>query len=80
MGKDLQNKVNKEENKDPKKVLKDWVANVRYSAEKARANLKESESAVLNRTKKQYFDYALEDIYDILGQCKAMMTVLEDSD
>lgn len=81
MGKDSHNKLHDEdENKDPKKVLKDWVENVRHSAERGRSALKASESAVFNRTKKQYLDSALEDMYDILGQCKAMMTVLNNSD
>lgn len=64
--------------KDSKKILKDWVRDIRESAEKVRKYIKDSEKSCFN--KEEFLNIALEYTNDILGQCKTMETVLKNSD
>ena len=56
-------------NKNPKQVLIDWVEGVKDSAVLAKNCLNNGDP-----------DYAKEHLSNLLGQCKAMETVLKNSD
>ena len=65
------------EEKNPKQILIDWVKGVRESAENAKGYINYV-AAINGRT--EDLDEASDCIADIIGQCKAMMTVLNNSD
>ena len=66
----------KEKEKNPKQVLIDWVKNVNYAATCGKNALHANNG--LSKEKK--FDVASGQFERILGQCEAMMTVLNNSD
>ena len=71
----------KNEDKNPKQILIDWVAGVRSSAEEAKHYLKSDTMITgFDYEKKQLIDEATDCIANILGQCKAMEVVLNNSD
>jgi hypothetical protein len=62
--------------KNPKQVLIDWVKNVSYAAVRG----KDALHANNGLSKEKKFDVASGQFERILGQCEAMMTVLNNSD
>lgn len=67
--------------KNPKQVLIDWVQNVENTANNLRDCLKSKKmTSSYSFEREGALDVASDYVYDILGQCKAMMTVLNNSD
>ena len=67
--------------KNPKQVLIDWVKNVDDVAEKLKDCLKSKKlSSPYDYERREVLDLASDYASDLLGQCKTMITVLNNSD
>jgi hypothetical protein len=65
-----------EKEKNPKQILIDWVKNVNYAATYGKNAIHNSNGF----SKEKKLDVASGQFERILGQCEAMMTVLDNSD
>lgn len=73
--KEVDSKMSEKE-KNPKQILIDWVKNVNYAATCGKNALRDNNGL----TKEKKLDAAFGQFERILGQCEAMMTVLNNSD
>jgi len=76
LAREMRNRQMGGKEKNPKQVLIDWVKNVNYAATCGKNALHANNG--LSKEKK--FDVASGQFERILGQCEAMMTVLDNSD
>ena len=76
LAREMRNRQMDRKEKNPKQVLIDWVKNVSYAATCGKNALHNNNG--LSKEKK--FDVASGQFERILGQCEAMMTVLNNSD